>query len=140
MEEPKKKEVDEYEEREFSDNCQSEKEKTDSEEDDLREKTKEQKEKELMKDIKYANLLLEKKKRQRKFKVLALAVLASQKLQVIKDDKKISRIKEFNLTLLSVDEYLAKLLDEFLFKCKENISLYKQKIDLTLTNNVEKMI
>ena len=139
LEEPKKKEVDEYEEREFSDNCQSEKEKTDSEEDDLREKTKEQKEKELMKDIKYANLLLEKKKRQRKFKVLALAVLASQKLQVIKDDKKISRIKEFNLTLLSVDEYLAKLLDEFLFKCKENISLYKQKIDLTLTNNVEKM-
>ena len=139
LEEPKKKEVDEYEEKEFSDNCQSEKEKTDSEEDDLREKTKEEKEREMMQDIKNANILLEKKRRQRRFKVLSLAILASQKLQVIKEDKKISRIKEFNLTLLSVDEYLAKLIDEFLFKCKDNISLYKIKLDLTLTNNVEKM-
>ena len=139
LEEPKKKEVDEYEEKEFSDNCQSEKEKTDSEEDDLREKTKEEKEREMMQDIKNAHILLEKKRRQRRFKVLSLAILASQKLQVIKEDKKISRIKEFNLTLLSVDEYLAKLIDEFLFKCKDNISLYKIKLDLTLTNNVEKM-
>ena len=139
LEEPKKKEVDEYEEKEFSDNCQSEKEKTDSEEDDLREKTKEEKEREMMQDIKNANILLEKKRRQRRFKVLSLAILVSQKLQVIKEDKKISRIKEFNLTLLSVDEYLAKLIDEFLFKCKDNISLYKIKLDLTLTNNVEKM-
>ena len=139
LEEPKKKEVDEYEEREFSDNCQSEKEKTDSEEDDLKEKTKEQKEKELMEQLKNANELIEKKKRQRRFKVLSLAILASQKLQVIKEEKKISRIKEFNLTLLSVDEYLAKLIDEFLFKAKEAIGLYKTKIDLTLTNNVEKM-
>ena len=139
IEEPKKKEVDEYEEREFSDNCQSEREKTDSEEDDLREKTKEQKEKELMEQLKNANELLEKKKRQRRFKVLALAIFASQKLQVIKEDKKISRIKEFNLTLLSVDEYLAKLIDEFLFRPKENIKLYKTKIDLTLANNVEKL-
>ena len=131
--------MDEYEEKEFSDNCQSEKEKTDSEEDDLREKTKEEKEREMMQDIKNANILLEKKRRQRRFKVLSLAILASQKLQVIKEDKKISRIKEFNLTLLSVDEYLAKLIDEFLFKCKDNISLYKIKLDLTLTNNVEKM-
>ena len=137
--EPKKKEVDEYEEREFSDNCQSEKEKTDSDEDDLREKTKEEKEKEIMEQLKMANLILEKKKRQRRFKVLSLAILASQKLQVIKDDKKISRIKEFNMTLLSVDEYLAKLMDEFLFKVKDNISLYKTTIDLTLPNNVEKM-
>ena len=139
LEEPKKKEVDEYEEREFSDNCQSEKEKTDSEEDDLKEKTKEQKEKELMEQLKNANELIEKKKRQRRFKVLSLAILASQKLQVIKEEKKISRIKEFNLTLLSVDEYLAKLIDEFLYKAKEAIGLYKTKIDLTLTNNVEKM-
>ena len=139
IEEPKKKEVDEYEEREFSDNCQSEREKTDSEEDDLREKSKEQKEKELMEQLKNANELLEKKKRQRRFKVLALAIFASQKLQVIKEDKKISRIKEFNLTLLSVDEYLAKLIDEFLFRPKENIKLYKTKIDLTLANNVEKL-
>ena len=139
IEEPKKKEVDEYEEREFSDNCQSEREKTDSEEDDLREKTKEQKEKELMEQLKNANELLEKKKRQRRFKVLALAIFASQKLQVIKEDKKISRIKEFNLTLLSVDEYLAKLIDEFLFRPKENIKLYKTKIDLTLANNVQKL-
>ena len=139
LEEPKKKEVDEYEEKEFSDNCQSEKEKTDSEEDDLREKTKEEKEREMMQDIKNANILLEKKRRQRRFKVLSLAILVSQKLQVIKEDKKISRIKEFNLTLLSVDEYLAKLIDEFLFKCKDNISLYKIKLDLILTNNVEKM-
>ena len=139
IEEPKKKEVDEYEEREFSDNCQSEKEKTDSEEDDLKEKTKEQKEKELMEQLKNANELIEKKKRQRRFKVLSLAILASQKLQVIKEEKKISRIKEFNLTLLSVDEYLAKLIDEFLFRPKENIKLYKTKIDLTLANNVEKL-
>ena len=139
IEEPKKKEVDEYEEREFSDNCQSEREKTDSEEDDLREKSKEQKEKELMEQLKNENELLEKKKRQRRFKVLALAIFASQKLQVIKEDKKISRIKEFNLTLLSVDEYLAKLIDEFLFRPKENIKLYKTKIDLTLANNVEKL-
>ena len=139
IEETKKKEVDEYEEREFSDNCQSEREKTDSEEDDLREKSKEQKEKELMEQLKNANELLEKKKRQRRFKVLALAIFASQKLQVIKEDKKISRIKEFNLTLLSVDEYLAKLIDEFLFRPKENIKLYKTKIDLTLANNVEKL-
>lgn len=139
LEEPKKKEVDEYEEREFSDNCQSEKERTDSEEDDLREKTKEEKDKELMQQLKDANLFLEKKKRQRKFKVLALAILASQKLQVIKDEKKISRIKEFNLTLLSVDEYLAKVIDEFLLRPKENIAQFKRKIDLTLTNNVEKV-
>ena len=139
IQQPKKKEIDEYEEREFSDNCQSEKEKTDSEEDDLREKTKEQKDKELMEQLKNANLILEKKKRQRRFKVLALSILASQKLQVIKEEKKISRIKEFNLTLLSVDEYLAKLIDDFLFRVKDNISLYKTKIDLTLTNNVEKL-
>lgn len=139
LEEPKKKEVDEYEEREFSENCQSEKERTDSEEDDLREKTKEEKDKELMQQLKDANLFLEKKKRQRKFKVLALAILASQKLQVIKEEKKISRIKEFNLTLLSVDEYLAKVIDEFLLRPKENIAQFKRKIDLTLTNNVEKV-
>ena len=139
QEEPKKKQVDEYEEREFSENCQSEKEKTDSEEDDLRERTKEEKEKDLMDQLKNADLLLEKKKRQRRFKVLSLAILASQKLQVIKEEKKLSRIKEFNLTLLSVDEYLVKLMDEFLIKAKDNIALYKTKLDLTLTNNVEKM-
>ena len=139
IQQPKKKEIDEYEEREFSDNCQSERERTDSEEDDLKEKTKEQKDRELIEQLKNANLILEKKKRQRRFKVLALSILASQKLQVIKEDKKISRIKEFNLTLLSVDEYLAKLIDDFLFRVKDNISLYKTKIDLTLTNNVEKL-
>ena len=92
-----------------------------------------------MQQLKDANLFLEKKKRQRKFKVLALAILASQKLQVIKEEKKISRIKEFNLTLLSVDEYLAKVIDEFLLRPKENIAQFKRKIDLTLTNNVEKV-
>ena len=139
LEEPKKKEVDEYEEREFSDNCQSEKEKTDSDDEDLREKTKEERDKELMEQLKEANLLLEKRKRQRKFKVLALAILASRKLQVIKEDKNITRIKEFNLTSLSVDEYLAKIIDEFLIRSKDNIAQYKRKIDLTLSNNVEKL-
>ena len=139
LENPQKEEVDEYEQREFSDNCQSEKERTDSDEDELRDKTKEELEKELMEQLKEANLILERKKRQRKFKVLALAIFASQKLQVIKEEKKITRIKEFNQTLLSVDEYLAKLMDEFLFKPKENIAQCKMKIDLTLANNVEKL-
>ena len=139
LENPQKEEVDEYEQREFSDNCQSEKERTDSDEDELRDKTKEELERELMEQLKQANLILERKKRQRKFKVLALAIFASQKLQVIKEEKKITRIKEFNQTLLSVDEYLAKLMDEFLFKPKENIAQCKMKIDLTLANNVEKL-
>jgi hypothetical protein len=60
-------------------------------------------------------------------------------LQVIKEDKKITRIKEFNLTSLSVDEYLAKIIDEFLIRAKDNIAQYKRKIDLTLSNNVEKV-
>ena len=139
LETPKKEEVDEYEEREFSEHCQSEKEKTDSDEDELRDKTKEELEKELMEQLKEANLVLERKRRQRRFKVLATAIFASQKLQVIKEEKKISRIQEFNQTLLSVDEYLAKLMDELLFIQKDNIAQYKMKIDLTLTNNVEKL-
>ena len=138
LENPKKEEVDEYEQREFSDNCQSEKERTDSDEDELRDKTKEELERELMEQLKQANLILERKKRQRKFKVLALAIFASQKLQVIKEEKKITRIKEFNQTLLSVDEYLAKLMDEFLFKSKENIAQCKMKSDLNLANKVKK--
>jgi len=66
LEAPKKEEVDEYEEREFSEHCQSEKEKTDSDEDELRDKTKEELEKELMEQLKEANLVLERKRRQRK--------------------------------------------------------------------------
>ena len=62
LETPKKEEVDEYEEREFSEHCQSEKEKTDSDEDELRDKTKEELEKELMEQLKEANLVLERKR------------------------------------------------------------------------------
>ena len=139
LKEPKKKEVDIYEEIEFSEHCQSEKERTDSEEEELRDKTLAEIEEDYMEQLKGANALLEKRKRERKFKVLALAIFATRKLKVIKEDKKIARIKEFNQTLLSVDEYLEKLLDEFMVKPKEAISQYKTRIDLTLSNNVEKL-
>ena len=136
---PKKKEVDMYEEIEFSEHCQSEKERTDSDEEPLRDKTLAEIEEDYMEQLKGANALLEKKKRERKFKVLALAIFATRKLKVMKEDKKIARIKEFNQTSLSVDEYLEKLLDEFMVKPKEAISQYKTRIDLTLSNNVEKL-
>ena len=139
LKEPKKKEVDIYEEIEFSEHCQSEKERTDSEEEELRDKTLAEIEEDYMEQLKGANALLEKRKRERKFKVLALAIFATRKLKVIKEDKKIARIKEFNQTLLSVDEYLEKLLDEFMVKPKEAISQYKTRIDLTLSNNIEKL-
>ena len=139
LKEPKKKEVDIYEEIEFSEHCQSEKERTDSEEEELRDKTLAEIEEDYMEQLKGANALLEKRKREIKFKVLALAIFATRKLKVIKEDKKIARIKEFNQTLLSVDEYLEKLLDEFMVKPKEAISQYKTRIDLTLSNNVEKL-
>ena len=137
--EPKKKEVDMYEEVEFSEHCQSEKERTDSDEEELRDKTIAEMEQDYMDQIKGANALLEKKKRERKFKVLALAIFATRKLKVMKEEKKIARIKEFNQTLLSVDEYLEKLLYEFMVKPKEAIAQYKTRIDLTLSNNVEKL-
>ena len=136
---PKKKEVDIYEEVEFSEHCQSEKERTDSDEEKLRDKTIAEMEQDYMEQIKGANALLEKKKRERKFKVLALAIFATRKLKVMKEEKKIARIKEFNQTLLSVDEYLEKLLFEFMVKPKEAIAQYKTRIDLTLSNNVEKL-
>ena len=137
--EPKKKEVDMYEEVEFSEHCQSEKERTDSDEEELRDKTIAEMEQDYMEQLKGANALLEKKKRERKFKVLALAIFATRKLKVMKEEKKIARIKEFNQTLLSVDEYLEKLLYEFMVKPKEAIAQYKTRIDLTLSNNVEKL-
>ena len=137
--EPKKKDVDIYEEIEFSEHCQSEKERTDSEEEELRDKTLQEMEEDYLDQLKGANALLEKKKRERKFKVLALAIFATRKLKVIKEEKKIARIKEFNQTLLSVDEYLEKLLDEFMVKPKDAIAQYKTRIDLTLSNNVEKL-
>ena len=92
-----------------------------------------------MEQLKGANALLEKKKRERKFKVLALAIFATRKLKVMKDEKNIARIKEFNQTLLSVDEYLEKLLDEFMVKPKDAIAQHKARIDLSLSNNVEKL-
>ena len=137
--EPKKKKVEIYEEIEFSEHCQSEKERTDSDEEELRDKSAAEMEQDYMDQIKGANALLEKKKRERKFKVLALAIFASRKLKVMKEEKKIARIKEFNQTLLSVDEYLEKLLTEFMVKPKEAIMQYKTRIDLTLSNNVEKL-
>ena len=137
--EPKKKDVDEYDENLFSEHCQSEKERTDSDEEELRDKNISEIEQDYMDQLKGANELLERKKRQRKFKVLALAIFATRKLKVMKEDKKRSRIKEFNQTLLSVDEYLEKLLDEFMVKPKEAIAQYKTKIDLSLSNNVEKL-
>ena len=139
LKEPKKKEVDIYDEIEFSEHCQSERERTDSEEEELRDKTLAEMQEDYMEQLKGANVLLEKKKRERKFKVLALAIFATRKLKVMKEEKKISRIKEFNQTLLSVDEYLEKLLDEFMVKPKNAISQYKTRIDLTLSNNVEKL-
>ena len=137
--EPKKKKVEIYEEIEFSEHCQSERERTDSDEEELRDKTTAEMEQDYMDQIKGANALLEKKKRERKFKVLALAIFATRKLKVMKEEKKIARIKEFNQTLLSVDEYLEKLLYEFMVKPKDAISQYKTRIDLTLSNNVEKL-
>ena len=137
--EPKKKKVEIYEEIEFSEHCQSEKERTDSDEEELRDKSAAEMEQDYMDQIKGANALLEKKKRERKFKVLALAIFASRKLKVMKEEKKIARIKEFNQTLLSVDEYLEKLLTEFMVKPKEAIMQHKTRIDLTLSNNVEKL-
>jgi len=128
-----------YEEIEFSEHCQSEKERTDSDEEELLDKSAAEMDQDYMDQIKGANALLEKKKRERKFKVLALAIFASRKLKVMKEEKKIARIKEFNQTLLSVDEYLEKLLDEFMVKPKNAISQYKTRIDLTLSNNVEKL-
>ena len=86
--EPKKKDVDIYEEIEFSEHCQSEKERTDSEEEELRDKTLQEMEEDYLDQLKGANALLEKKKRERKFKVLALAIFATRKLKVIKEEKK----------------------------------------------------
>ena len=137
--EPKKKDVDVYDEIEFSEHCQSEKERTDSDEEELRDKTIKEMEQDYIEQLKGANALLEKKKRERKFKVLALAIFATRKLKVMKEEKNIARIKEFNQTLLSVDEYLEKLLDEFMVKPKEAIAQHKARIDLSLSNNVEKL-
>ena len=139
LKEPKKKDVDEYDEIEFSEHCQSERERTDSEEEELRDKSIAELEQDYADQLKGANALLEKKKRERKFKVLALAIFSTRKLKVMKEEKKIARIKEFNQTLLSVDEYLEKLLDEFMVKPKDAIAQYKTRIDLTLSNNVEKL-
>ena len=61
--EPKKKQVEIYEEIEFSEHCQSEKERTDSDEEELRDKTAAEIEQDYMDQIKGANALLEKKKR-----------------------------------------------------------------------------
>ena len=60
--EPKKKDVDIYEEIEFSEHCQSEKERTDSEEEELRDKTLQEMEEDYLDQLKGANALLEKKK------------------------------------------------------------------------------
>ena len=137
--EPKKKKVEIYEEIEFSDHCQSERERTDSDEEELLDKSAAEMDQDYMGQIKGANALLEKKRRERKFKVLALAIFASRKLKVMKEEKKKARIQEFNQTLLSVDEYLEKLLYEFMVKPKDAIAQYKTRIDLTLPNNVEKL-
>ena len=137
--EPKKKKVEIYEEIEFSEHCQSERERTDSDEEELLDKTSGEMDQDYMDQIKGANALLEKKRRERKFKVLALAIFATRQLKVMKEEKKKARIQEFNQTLLSVDEYLEKLLYEFMVKPKEAIAQYKTRIDLTLPNNVEKM-
>ena len=137
--EPKKKKLEIYEEIEFSDHCQSERERTDSDEEELLDKSAAEMDQDYMDQIKGANALLEKKRRERKFKVLALAIFASRKLKVMKEEKKKARIQEFNQTLLSVDEYLEKLLYEFMVKPKDAIAQYKTRIDLTLPNNVEKL-
>ena len=139
MKDVKDKEVGDYDEKEFSENCQSEREKTDDDEDELREKTQEELNMEMDEQLRKAKALLEKKKRQRKFKVLATMIFAAKKLDVIKDEKRINRIKDFNKDLLSIEEYLDRLLDEFIIRPKENISLYKIKIDLTLQADVEKL-
>ena len=135
----KEKDVGDYEEKDFSENCQSEKEKTDDDEDELRDKTQEELNMEMDEQLRKAKALLEKKKRQRKFKVLATMIFATKKLNVILDEKRIMRIKDFNKDLLSIEEYIDRLLDEFIIRPKENISQYKIKIDLTLQADVEKL-
>ena len=68
LKEPKKKDVDEYDEIEFSEHCQSERERTDSEEEELRDKSIAELEQDYADQLKGANALLEKKKRDKEIK------------------------------------------------------------------------
>ena len=72
----------------------------------------------------------EPKKPPTKFKIIAYVVVAAQKLNIIRRLKIYSRIKEFNDSLLNIEEYLESLMEQFLQKPFENIEKYKVKLDM----------
>ncbi len=128
-----------FDEKEYGDACQSELELTDDDEDELVDNAQEEMDVYMNEQLKKAKILMERKKKARRFKILATAIFAAQKLQVIKDSKKISRIKEFNKKELSVEEYLENFLDEILAKPIENISQFKSKLDITMKSDMDKL-
>ena len=71
------------------------------------------------------------------FKVCAIAVVALQKLLVIKRLKMYSRLKLFSDSLLHIEEYLEDLMENILEQPFKYINDYNKKINLNNKNDIE---
>ena len=107
-------------------------EKEDTDEEEIEEEKEEEKEEEEEEESEESEKPKKKEKREkpRDFKTVAKAVVAAQKLIIIKRLKIYSRIREFNDSLLAIEEYVESLMESILAKPFENIEKYNVKIDI----------